>query len=133
MNALDINNESTCWNSDGQADGEFDNFFVISFHRRVCVEEIRIQFQGGFVAEECTLFFSSTTETNSSSWKEMEDAEIEPENINSIQKFSISSDIEENERCCNALKISFQSGTDFYGRVIIYKFEVWGRENETIE
>ena len=31
MNALDVSKESTCWNSDGQADGDIDLSFVINF------------------------------------------------------------------------------------------------------
>jgi len=56
MNALDVSNESTCWNSDGQADGDIDLSFVINFHRTVLIEELKIQFQGGFVSEECSLY-----------------------------------------------------------------------------
>jgi len=128
MNALDINNESSCWNSEGQADGETEHSFIINFHRSIFIEEIRIQFQGGFVPEECTLYLSSSSMGTSPQWKEIEDAEIEPENINSIQKFPLD-DIEEDERLCNTIKLTTHSGTDFYGRVIIYKMEVWGKED----
>lgn len=125
MNALD-KNESSCWNSDGNSDGDIENSFVIHFNRTVLIEEIRIQFQGGFAAEECKLY-SSSAETPS--WNEIEDAEIEPENRNSIQTFPLG-DTEEKVRVCNSIKVTFHSASDFYGRVIIYKIEVWGRERQ---
>lgn len=131
MNALDIGNESTCWNSDGQADGELENIFVLHFHRDVQIDQIKIQFQGGFVAEECVLFTAKksgdNTNGSSLSWREIEDAYIEPENINSIQDFSLE-EVNEGHRQCNTMKLSFESSSDFYGRVIIYKLEVWGKE-----
>jgi hypothetical protein len=136
MNALDISNESTCWNSDGQADGNIDLSFVVNFHRPVLVEEIKIQFQGGFVAEECTLYTCTYNKASgggdgaSIEWKEIEDAYIEPENINSIQSFPLE-ETEESDRLCNAIKLCFDSGTDFYGRVIIYKLEIVGEEKQT--
>lgn len=131
MNALDVNNASSCWNSDGQADGEIENYFVIHFHRNVCIKEIKIQFQGGFAAEECTLYVTSSSAgsnaTKDYEWIELEDADIEPENINLTQKFSLD-DIDDQEKICNSLKLGLESFSDFYGRVIIYKLEVWGEE-----
>lgn len=130
MNALDITNESTCWNSDGQADGELENTFILNFHRDVQVNQIKIQFQGGFVSEECTLYVTKEYYNTSSTgvlWEEIDEAYIEPENINSIQEFSLE-EVDESSRKCSAIKLSFDSGTDFYGRVIIYKLEVWGYE-----
>lgn len=126
MNALDTKNESSCWNSDGQADGEIENSFVVNFHRKVLVEEIRIQFQGGFACEECTLYSSS----ENNEWKEIDNADIEPENINSIQSFPLGEDVDQEDRLCNAVQIGFHSMSDFYGRVIIYKLEVWGEEQK---
>ena len=123
MNALDITNESTCWNSDGEADGELENTFSLNFHRNVLVDQIKIQFQGGFVAEECSLFVTK----QNASWEQIEEAYIEPENMNSIQEFPLD-EVDESSRKCCAIKLSFDSSTDFYGRVIIYKLEVWGQE-----
>ncbi len=128
-NALDITNESTCWNSDGQADGNAEHSFIVTFHRNVSVSSISLQFQGGFVAEECDFYISTTkTVDNKIEWKEIGDAYIEPEDVNTIQKF----DLEECEECndgvldCDAIKLVFKASTDFYGRVILYKLEVHG-------
>ena len=131
MNALDATSESTCWNSDGETDGNIEHSFVVNFHRSVLVDEIKIQFQGGFVAEECSMYTTHSSNAKSKGesliWKEIEDAYIEPENINSVQSFPLE-ETDESYRICDAVKLSFASGTDFYGRVIIYKLEVWGRE-----
>jgi len=131
MNALDNNNESSCWNSDGDADGNTTINFVVSFHRPVTVKEIRIQFQGGFVAEECTLFLPDAPASDKDSlkveWKELSDTCIEPVDSNEMQCFDLTEQ-SENDRLCDSLKIEFNSSTDFYGRVTIYKLEVWGDE-----
>lgn len=131
MNALDNSNESSCWNSDGDADGNTAISFVVSFHRSVTVKEIRIQFQGGFVAEECTLFLHDSPALDKDNlkaeWKELSDACIEPADSNEMQCFDLTEQ-SENDRLCDSLKIEFNSSTDFYGRVTIYKLEVWGDE-----
>lgn len=136
MNALDNTNESSCWNSDGDADGNTAISFVLSFHRTVTIQEIRIQFQGGFVAEECTLFLprSSTAFEKKGDgmntvdyWEKSNDTFMEPEDSNEMQCFNLTEE-SESDRICDSLKIEFRSSTDFYGRVTIYKLEVWGDE-----
>ena len=132
MNALDSNNESSCWNSDGDVDGNTAISFIVSFHRSVIVNEIRIQFQGGFVAEECALFLSHPSTPGKSSsiqWKELDETLMEPEDSNEMQYFDLTEE-SENDRQCDSLKIEFKSSTDFYGRVTIYKLEVWGDESQ---
>jgi len=133
MNALDNDNESSCWNSDGDADGDTAISFIVSFHRSVTVKELRIQFQGGFVAEECTLFVASSPGSEKggvkAEWKELEDSFMEPEDSNEMQCFDLTEE-SENDRLCDSLKIEFGSSTDFYGRVTIYKLEVWGDQTQ---
>mmetsp|Transcript_8545 Transcript_8545/g.10801 ORF Transcript_8545/g.10801 Transcript_8545/m.10801 type:complete len:156 (+) Transcript_8545:102-569(+) len=124
MNALDTSKQST-WYSDGQSDGNVELSFVVNFHRPVIIEEIRLQFQGGFAAEECVLYASKSGD--SADWIELDETEIEPENINSMQIFPLKDDDEE-KRKCDCIKMCLNSTTDFYGRVIIYKFEIWGKD-----
>ena len=139
MNALDIHNESSCYNSDGQADGNTDTSFTVLFHRHVSISEIKIQFQGGFVPEECELFTTSTAsasastkkaEQDDSDWNLIEDAYIEPEDNNEKQSFDLTEMENSQDRKCDAIRLQLKSSSDFYGRVTIYKFEVWGDEIE---
>ena len=62
-------------------------------------------------------------------WRELEDVEFEPDDTNETQSFDLT-DANEDERRCNALKLSFGSSTDFYDRVTIYQLEVWGDEEQ---
>ena len=131
MNALDIANETSCWNSDAVPSGSDGPItFTINFgkNRMVQVEEIRIQFQGGFVAEECMAYIckggnSGGCGGGGEEWVELEEP-IEPEDVNDMQTFEITDD----DRTCNMLKLSFEGSSDFYGRVTIYKVEVWGSD-----
>ena len=125
MNALDIVNETSCWNSDAVPSGSDEPItFTVNFgpNRMVQVEEIRIQFQGGFVAEECTAYISKGG-SGAEDWVELEEP-IEPEDVNDVQTFEIADE----DRTCNMLRLIFEGSSDFYGRVTIYKLEVWGSE-----
>jgi len=134
-NALDYQNESSCWNSDGQADGNTEHSFIVNFHRSVKVSSIGLQFQGGFVPEECTLFaikhqstLGNASSSSSNDWVEIQDAFIEPENINTLQMFQLNECQQEDSLTCVAIKLLFSSSTDFYGRIILYKIVVYGDE-----
>lgn len=132
MNALNFENESSCWNSDGQADGATVHAFILNFHRRVQLSSISFQFQGGFVPEECRLMTSQLDEENhvKTTWNEIDDADIELENTNKLQVFDLE-DVESQDFLeCDALKLEFLGSTDFYGRVILYKLIVEG-ENKS--
>jgi len=125
MNALDATNETSCWNSDAvpsgaSSSGDESIIFTIHFgpNRMVQIDEVRIQFQGGFVAEECTACISKGDDQE---WVELEEP-MEPEDVNDMQTFAIAED----DRTCNMLRLSFEGSSDFYGRVTIYKLEVWG-------
>jgi F5/8 type C domain. len=129
-NALDNKNESSCWNSDGQAEGDTEHSFIVNFHRNVRISSLGLQFQGGFVAEECRLYATKTKETLNSSegWVEIKDAFIEPENTNTLQVFSLDDCKIVDDLNCVAIKLVFDANTDFYGRIILYKIEVYGEE-----
>mmetsp|Transcript_19009 Transcript_19009/g.27751 ORF Transcript_19009/g.27751 Transcript_19009/m.27751 type:complete len:168 (-) Transcript_19009:48-551(-) len=138
MNALDIKNESSCWNSEGTADGQIQHSYIINFHRRVKISSISLQFQGGFASEECQLFTtlvplpsskSTTTNGHVLNWREIEDAYIEPENINTAQEFDMAEVERGDDLVCDAIKLMFQAHSDFYGRVILYKIKVHGEES----
>ncbi|CAM1295147.1 NR2C2AP (predicted) [Pycnogonum litorale] len=100
-------NEDTCWNSD-QGDKQW---LEVEFEEFIEPSELRLQFQGGFVAKRCVL-----TDEHSSPF-----AEIYPEDSNSVQMFKL-----EESRRLKKLKINFEDLTDFFGRVTLYDLDVLG-------
>jgi len=113
MNALDIENGTSCWNSDhGKSQS-----FIVDFSRLIRVHELKIQFQAGFVAETCRI----EAKVNER-WEVVD--EVEPEDVLALQSFPLSM-----PPCC-ILKLCFNDFTDFYGRVTIYQIEVWGSERD---
>jgi len=129
-NALDNKNESTCWNSEGQGDGSIEHSFIVNFHRRVKISSIALQFQGGFAAEKCQFYTTKIPSEGKVNWKEVEDAYIEPENVNDLQMFELEECESADDLTCDAIKLNFGDSTDFYGRVILYKIEVNGVEQQ---
>ena len=140
-NALDYENVSTCWNSDGNMANNNNNnkastSFIIEFGRIVQVHEIRIQFQAGFVAEQIHVFTQSSDDDKTTEWKSI--IELEADDDHEIQSFPLlineedsSSDSVHPSSCCTALKLEFDEFTDFYQRVTIYQLQVLGYEQST--
>lgn len=125
LNALDTGNSSSCWNSEGTAEGRNDGcWFIVDFGRAVQPEELRIQFQAGFCAETCSVYFKN----NNEEWV-LADNSLEFDDIHDLQTHSLqvkgSSTI-----TTKAIKLDFDDATDFYGRVTIYRLEVWGSERD---
>jgi len=123
MNALDTDNSSSCWNSEGSVDSCSDNssWFLVDFKRPVQPSEIRIQFQAGFCAASCSIYYNlnSTDE-----WKILDDT-IEWEDIYQMQSYSLPT----TDCAITALKLVFSDTTDFYGRITVYRLEVWGKDS----
>lgn len=122
-------NSDTCWNS---AQGS-PQFIILDFGRRVAVAELQIMFQGGFVGQDALVEVgggdeeqqcppTSATQGANSTPPLKEAAKIEViDDSNDLQKFSFSPNL-----VCRVLKLTFQSSTDFYGRVTIYKLIAMG-------
>ena len=146
-NALDYENVSTCWNSDGNMANNNNNnkastSFIIEFGRIVQVHEIRIQFQAGFVAEQIHVFTQSSDDDKTTEWKSI--IELEADDDHELQSFPLLINEEESSSssssnvvnpssssCCTALKLEFDEFTDFYQRVTIYQLQVLGYEQST--
>lgn len=116
MNALDTTNTSSCWNSDS---GEDTVHFVVDFGRRTTVCRVQLQFQAGFVGQVVSVLLLRDNE------KFEQVDEIEPLDNHGLQTFDIDS-----SKTAIALKLSFSDCTDFYGRVTLYRLEVWGYEEK---
>ena len=114
--ALDTTNLSSCYNSDAPPEDK-PILFSILFQRKISPRNIKIQFQGGFAALEFTI---SSTDGNEEDVMRME---TDAEDVNDLQEFEFEDSFE-----CTGLKIRFDDSADFYGRITIYRLEVWGYE-----
>ncbi len=113
-----LDDDSTCWNS-GQG---MPQYVIINFPNKVKPTKINIMFQGGFVGIDVSV------ETGNSLNKLMEISKFEPEDINSMQSFEILYEENNEDNYVEYLKLIFNASSDFYGRIIIYKLEVFGCE-----
>jgi Sad1 / UNC-like C-terminal len=113
MNALNTKDSSSCWNSDSS---DKQQNFVIDFKRVVKVQDLRLQFQAGFVSESVNVLL----QTPDDKWIDLQ--ELEVEDTLDIQTYALKSGEG------TALKLVFDEFTDFYGRITIYRIEVWGLE-----
>jgi hypothetical protein len=114
-NALDIDNDSNCWNSEGIEGAT--QYFELDFGRMTRPQELRIQFQAGFFAQSCSVQVVDDSEQYQTVQT------IEFDDVHSIQIERLSLDA-----TTNKLRLVFDDFTDFYGRLIVYRIEVWGDE-----
>ncbi|KAF9208352.1 Nuclear receptor 2C2-associated protein [Haplosporangium sp. Z 27] len=108
---LTDDSEETCWNSEAGT----PQFIVIDFGRKVHVETVQLMFQGGFVGKTCQLL----AWTDNSEFTEM--IKFYPEDINPLQ-------IKDQSQATSRIKIIFESSTDFFGRITVYKLDILGRD-----
>ncbi|GMF10073.1 unnamed protein product [Phytophthora lilii] len=106
---------SSCWNS---AQGSPQQVQVM-FHRVVDVAKLAIMFQGGFVGQDVQMHVKRAASTEQ--WEEV-DVDVDPEDSNDLQEFQCPL------KQVEAIALTFQRSTDFYGRVVIYRLEVRGDE-----
>jgi len=76
-------------------------------------------FQGGFVGKTCQLL----AWTAESTFEEI--MKFYPEDINPAQTFPVPAAA---SRTTSRVKIIFESSTDFFGRITVYKLDILGRE-----
>ena len=108
--------ETTCWNSDQGT----PQFIIFDFLEAVTVSEIRIMFQGGFVGVS-GLVEASVNPLDQYILLTTLDNNIENSNELQVLPLPPSANFQ-------YLRITFTSSTDFYGRITIYKLEVYGQE-----
>jgi hypothetical protein len=120
--ALDTENSSSCWNSEGnQGD---THWLSIDFGRPVRIQQVKLMYQAGFAAESCLLQVLPT-DGSPSNWETAQ--ELEFEDTYELQTES-TTESDTNGLTTKAIKLVFQDFTDFYGRVTIYRLEIWGKE-----
>ncbi|XP_069505220.1 nuclear receptor 2C2-associated protein [Ambystoma mexicanum] len=102
--------EDTCWNSDQGS----SQWILLEFPASVQVSELCIQFQGGFTSRICKLEGSRKNED----FAKMLD--FYPEDTNALQRFQVEAS------AFDKLRITFQSSTDFFGRIVVYHLDILG-------
>ncbi|KAF7989573.1 hypothetical protein HCN44_008247 [Aphidius gifuensis] len=102
--------EETCWNSDSGT----PQWILITIDEPCTLSTISIEFQGGFAGKDCHL----EAGTDSKNMKKIQD--FYPNDINTIQEFKLDKPIEG-----SIFKIVFNSSTDLFGRIIIYKLSMY--------
>ncbi|NWX93969.1 NR2CA protein, partial [Nothoprocta pentlandii] len=110
--------EDTCWNSD---QGPVQ-WVTLDFPRAVKVSRLLVQFQGGFSSRLCTLEGCRTGQELAKI------SQLYPEDSNALQiSFGSNSSVfQVQETVLDKLKITFENGTDFFGRIVIYHLNVLG-------
>jgi hypothetical protein len=129
MNVLDYENALSCWNSEGDPKGKTSSHLIIHFGREVIPKELHIQFQAGFVAEEMKVLRCLAGADNREQWIEIDDFEVDDDH--EVQLFHLAE--QGSSIKASALKLIFEECTDFYGRITIYKLQVWGQEVDGTE
>lgn len=87
---------------------------MVEFENEIELGSFEIQFQGGFVGEDCRIEAGSD-------YRSLESIEpFYPEDINSSQKFILNNKIR-----AKTFKILFGKSTDFFGRIIVYKLSFY--------
>jgi len=97
----------TCWNSDQGS----PQWVSLEFEQPVTVSSFALQFQGGFVGKECEVEVEGSTKV----------MDFYPEDSNKIQTFYL----KERMNNLKKIRIAFNSSTDFYGRITLYKLELF--------
>lgn len=101
------------------------------FPNPVVPSEISITFAGGFVGTHCSLSYVSPSSAGPKTYKPW--AKFYPTDSNRNQQFSVEpteEDVGEDgvkDSGAKEWKIEFEKGSDFFGRITVYEFEVWGR------
>lgn len=109
--------EDTCWYSKPGS----NQFIILAFDKPVVLAQIKIMFQGGFVGTT-TLVESERSQLG---WVGLCEA-FHLEDGNALQTLSLPSD----GVAYQMYRINFVSSSDFYGRITIYKLEVFGYESD---
>jgi len=110
--------EETCWNSD-QGSPQWVHF---SFSSPVTITAIKLQFQGGFAGKECELGVLDHDRGDPDQDQPRTSAfHFSAEDNNSLQDFNLRDPLTGTH-----FYLNLTSSTDFYGRIILYNFDILG-------
>lgn len=114
--------DESCWNSDADKDDQ-GQYLILNFNRSVIVKEIILQFQGGFVGENCNINIANDLKLINDSTNIIA-SELSLEDNNESQSFKL----DENNISGKYMKIIFNNITDMFGRITMYRLNVKGIE-----
>jgi len=100
------NREETCWNSDQGS----PQWISLEFQELTSVAGLCLQFQGGFAGKECYVETDGTLKI----------LDFYPEDSNKLQYFYLKERVN-----VKKIRIAFNSSTDFYGRITLYKLDLY--------
>nr|AQS22609.1 nuclear receptor 2c2-associated protein [Pseudodiaptomus poplesia] len=100
------NRDETCWNSDQGS----PQWISLEFQDYTSISGFSLQFQGGFAGKECYV------ETEGS----VKVLDFYPEDSNKIQYFYLKERV-----TVKKVRIAFNSSTDFFGRITIYRLDFY--------
>jgi len=98
--------EETCWNSDQGS----PQWISLEFVDYTTVSGLALQFQGGFAGKDCYVETEGTSKI----------LQFYPEDSNKIQYFYLDERVN-----IKKIRIAFNSSTDFYGRITLYKLDLY--------
>ncbi|XP_053962155.1 nuclear receptor 2C2-associated protein isoform X1 [Anastrepha ludens] len=105
--------EDTSWNS---SEGT-PQWVVINFKEPQAITKFLLQFQGGFVAKPLSVNIQRMD------GELIVEETFYPEDVNSPQTFPLKLPVSNKEAA--KIKFLFPSSTDFFGRIILYKIEIY--------
>ncbi|CAL4110062.1 unnamed protein product [Meganyctiphanes norvegica] len=105
----------TCWNSDQGT----PQWIMIRWQHPVVIKSLVGQFQGGFCGGHDTIIEGSD---GNGKWQELAPWHLEDKGTEQILELSQSPTI-------SKIKITFNTSTDFHGRIIIYKLDIIGNKS----
>lgn len=85
------------------------------FDEPTTISAFAIQFQGGFVGKDCSVVLEDDA------GKKLHTEPFYPDDINAKQTFTLTKPVGNAVK----LRVNFKGSTDFFGRIIIYNFEVY--------
>ena len=106
--------EDTCWYSKQGV----CQWIILTFERPVVLTHMRIMFQGGFVGIQ-TVLESEVDKI----WIPLADT-YHLEDCNALQTLTLPKEV----HAFRSYRVNFISSSDFYGRITVYKLEVYGYE-----
>mmetsp|Transcript_33493 Transcript_33493/g.77243 ORF Transcript_33493/g.77243 Transcript_33493/m.77243 type:complete len:160 (-) Transcript_33493:476-955(-) len=122
-----LTSDDSAWNSaalttssSSSAGPSKKHTLLLNFGRLVHIRSLGFMFQGGFVGTDCNAAASNDDES-------LVETELEFEDCNEMQVFDFCRE-DGTAVPAKKLKITFKGSTDFYGRVTIYRLEVYGDE-----
>lgn len=87
----------------------------VLFDEPTTITAFGIQFQGGFVGKDCLVVLEDST------GKKLQSEPFYPDDINAKQTFTLTKPVGNAVK----LRVNFKGSTDFFGRIIVYNFEVY--------